>query len=140
MKLHQHIIVILVALWLPAPAPAAVDWSVDKTIETKAAIKSMATSFDGQSFFVLTTAGELVMYDAAGKTQGSMKVDKGMDKIFISGFQKAGVPEQIFVANSTNGQIQQISFSLVAQIDLTGSPFLGNPTAPVALVVYSDFQ
>ncbi len=140
MKLRKHSFIILIALCLPAPALAAVDWSVDKTIETKAAIKNMATSFDGQSFFVLTKAGELIMYDDSGKPQGSMKVEPGMDKIFLSGFQKAGVPEHIFVANSTTGQIQQLSFSVVAQIDISGSPFLGNPEAPVALVVFSDFQ
>jgi protein-disulfide isomerase len=100
----------------------------------------MAPSFDGNSLFVLTGTGELVMYDTSGKALGSMKVDPGMDQIHLSGFQKAGVPEQIFVANSTTGQIQRLSFSLVAKIDLTGSPFLGNADAPVALVVYSDFQ
>ncbi|MBU0682507.1 MAG: hypothetical protein KKD73_13910 [Proteobacteria bacterium] len=140
MKLRQNIIVILIALCLPAPTLAAVDWSVDKTIETKTAIKNMATSFDGKTFFILTKAGELVMYDDNGIIQGNMKVAPGMDKIFLSGFQKAGVPEQLIVVNSTTGQMQQLSFSVVAKIDITGSPFLGNPEAPVALVVFSDFQ
>ncbi len=140
MKLHRHIIVTLIALYLPASALAAIDWSVDQSIETKASIKHMAPSFDGNSLFVLTGTNELVMYDASGKALGSMKVDPGMDQIHLSGFQKAGVPEQIFVANSATGQIQRLSFSLVAKIDLSGSPFLGNADAPVALVVYSDFQ
>ncbi len=140
MKLQKKILIILIALCLPSPALATVDWSVDKTIETKAVIKDMATSFDGKTFFVLSAGGDLIMYDQSGKAQGSMKVAAGMDKIFLTGFQKAGVPEQIFVANSATGQIQQLSFSVVAKIDLTGSPFLGNPEAPVALVVFSDFQ
>jgi len=140
MKRRLYFLVILAALCLPASALAAIDWSTDNTIETKTAFKDMAISFDGTNIFVLTKAGELIMYDASGKAQGSMKVEPGMDKIFFSGFQKAGIPEQIFVSNSTTGQIQKLSFNLVVQIDMTGSPFLGNPEAPVALVVFSDFQ
>ncbi|MEN8257614.1 MAG: hypothetical protein ABFS09_07100 [Thermodesulfobacteriota bacterium] len=140
MKLRKYILVILAVFFLSDPALATVDWSIDKTIETKAAIKDIATSFDGKNLFVLTEKNELVMYDGSGKTQGSMKVDPGMDKILLSGFQKAGVPEQVFVSNSTTGQIKKLSFSLVAKINTTGSPFLGNPDAPVALVVFSDFQ
>lgn len=139
-KLHRYVLVILAALCFPGPALAAIDWSVDQTIETKMAIRDMAISFDGTSLFVLTQAGELVMYDAAGTSQGTLKVAAGMDNVFLSGFQKAGVPEQLFVSNSATGQIQKLSFSLVAQIDTTGSPFLGNPDAPVAVVVFSDFQ
>lgn len=140
MKRSLHILMILVALSLPASASAAVDWLVEKTLETKTAITAMATSFDGKNFFVLTKAGELMMLDEAGVEQGRLKVEPGMDRLFLSGFQKAGVPEQLFVANSSSGRIQQLSFSLVAAIDQGNSPFLGNPEAPVALVVFSDFQ
>jgi protein-disulfide isomerase len=140
MKQRTTILLLLTALCLPAPSSAAVDWLVEKTMETKTAITAMATSFDGKNFFVLTKAGELLMLDEAGVELGSLKVAPGMDRIFLSGFQKAGVPEQLFVANSSSGRIQQLSFSLVAQIDVGNSPFLGNPAAPVALVVFSDFQ
>lgn len=140
MKLRKHILIILTVLCLPTSALATIDWSVNQTIETKVAIKDIATSFDGTSLLVLTKANELVMYDGAGKIEGSMPVDPGMDKIMISGFAKGGMPEQIFVSNSANGQIQKITFSRVVQLDITGSPFLGNAEAPVALVVFSDFQ
>ena len=125
---------------MSSPALAEVDWAVDKSIDIKSAIKDIEASFDGKNLFVLTKKNELVMYDDAGKNLGSIKVDPGMDKIMLSGFQKAGVPEQVFVSNSSTGQIQKLSFSLVAQIDITGSPFLGDPEAPVAMVVFSDFQ
>ncbi len=140
MKLQKYFLVVLAFFCISTPALAEVDWSVDKSIDTKSAIKDIVTSFDGKTLFVLNQNNELVMYDDAGNAKGSMKVDTGMDKILLSGFQKAGVPEQIFVSNSKTGQIQKLSFSVVAQIDITGSPFLGNPEAPVAMVVFSDFQ
>ena len=140
MKLTRISILFFAVLCLSASAQAAVDWTVGQTVETKTAIRDMVTSFDGKNFFVLTKNNELVMYNAAGKVLGTMKVDSGMDRVFMSGFQKAGVPEQVLVSNTKTGQIQKISFSVVAKIDTTGSPFLGNPEAPVAMVVFSDFQ
>lgn len=140
MKRRQQFLIILALVCFSTPALAAVDWSVNATLETKTAIKDVATSFDGKNVFVLTEADELVMYDEAGVQQGSMQVAPAMDKLVISGFQKAGVPEQITLVNSATGQIQKISFSLVARIDTTGSPFLGSAEAPVEVVIFSDFQ
>ncbi|MEN8139843.1 MAG: hypothetical protein ABFR97_01305 [Thermodesulfobacteriota bacterium] len=108
-------------------------------MKTKTPIVAMSPTFDGQKMVILSK-GLLTIYDQKGKKLGSTKVKAGMDRIAISGFQPAGIPEKIFVANSATGQVEQVTFSLVTPIAAGSSPFLGPAEAPVTIAIFSDFQ
>ncbi len=100
----------------------------------------MTSSFDGGHFFVLGQDSTLYIYTADGQKEGQTKVDPSMDMLSASGFKRGNIPESIFLASSTTGAIQTITYSKIAAFDLTGSPFIGNPDAKVAVVIFSDFQ
>ncbi len=60
--------------------------------------------------------------------------------ISLSGFEKAKIPEFIFLSSSKTGDIQRISYDPVATFDVAHSPFIGTPEAKVTVVIFSDFQ
>lgn len=127
-------------LGLPASTLATVDFSQGPPLHLKQPIKAMTPSFDGERFFVLGQDSILYIYNANGQQEGQTKVDPTMDLLSTSGFKKANIPESIFLSSSTTGAIQKIQYNKIAQFDLTGSPFIGNPDANVAVVIFSDFQ
>ncbi len=139
MKPFQSLILCTLLFCLATTSQAAVDWKSNQVMPPKSAILDMAPTFDGKKLFILTK-GTLTLFDTKGKKIGSTPVNPGMDSLSVTGFQPAGIPEKIFVTNSTTGQIDELTFSLVVPIDDTGSPFLGNAEAPVVVAIFSDFQ
>ncbi len=134
------ILFLLCTLAIPVTVLAKVDFIQAPPINMKQPIKAMSSSFDGETFFILGQDSNLYIYDAMGKIVGKTAVDPSMDMITTSGFKKANIPEFIFVSSSTTGALQKITYDKIAQFDLTGSPFIGNPDAKVSIVIFSDFQ
>lgn len=127
-------------LGLPASTLATVDFSQDPPINLKQPIKAMTPSFDGARFFILGQDSILYIYNDKGQQEGQTKVDPTMDLLSVSGFKKANIPEFIFLSSSTTGAVQKVKFQLVPKFDTVNSPFIGNPDAKVAVVIFSDFQ
>lgn len=140
MRYLKQFILILCALALPASALAKVDFIKSPPLHLKQPVKAITSSFDGSTFFVLGQNSVLYMYNARGEKQGETPVDPSMDIITTSGFKKANIPEFIYLTSSKTGTVQKIAFSKIVQFDLSGSPFIGNAEAKVAVVIFSDFQ
>ncbi len=140
MRYLKQFILILCALALPASALAKVDFIKSPPFHIKQPVKAVTSSFDGLTFFVLGQNSVLYMYNDRGEKQGETTVDPSMDMISTSGFKKANIPEFIYLTSSKTGTIQKIAFSKIVQFDLSGSPFIGNAEAKVAVVIFSDFQ
>jgi hypothetical protein len=126
---------------LAVPAWAEVDWKVSKTYKTESPPISIASSTDGKSVFVLSKGGKLFIFSSeTGKLKDTLTVDSSMDTISVSGLAMAGIDDKIFLSSSASGALQEIEFDFVVNIDISGSPAKGSKDAPVALVVFSDFQ
>jgi len=95
----------------------------------------VAISRSGKQTFVLTDAGEIIIYDAVGNQSGAIDIGRHIDKIMPGPNDNS-----LLVFSKQRKMAQVVSFVIEMQIDTNGSPFRGNPEAPVELVLFSDFQ
>lgn len=130
----------LIALvWLLSlqPAAALVESKTLATINLPASPIAMATSADGTWTFVLTEGGKLHVYASAnGQLNDVINVDPATDQLEVSGPQGT----TILLGSSKTKTAKIMSLTFAANIDISGSPYLGNPSAPVTIVLFSDFQ
>ena len=113
----------------------AIDWSVQTSWNIPVKPRDMVQSLDNKKVFILGDDAKVYIYTPQGKLQGTIPVDAGVMAIDI-----APRGEMLYLLDSDKARYTAISVSLVKQIDITGAPFLGNPEAPVTMVVFSDFQ
>ncbi|MFH1215844.1 MAG: hypothetical protein V1706_05005 [Pseudomonadota bacterium] len=121
------------------PARAEVDWQNTGSFKSSVTPLDLASSLNGKYVFVLTK-GIVNIYTNNGQLQGSINVDPAFNHIAISGLDLANLEDKIFLSSDTTGQVQEISYSFIVNIDTANAPFLGAPDAPVTFVVFSDFQ
>jgi protein-disulfide isomerase len=129
-------ILLLFAVALPAAAPAAVlDWNVIKTLKIKDDPIDLAFSTSRNQIYVLTTAGEILVYDADGSLVESIAVGNGFDQMrHIQG------SDILFLTSRKDKTVKIIELEYVQEIDLSGSPSKGPEDAPVKIAVFTDFQ
>ncbi len=127
---------IIFCTFLASPAQALVEAKVFNTLKLTASPIDIASSGDGTWTFVLTEGGRLHIFSADGQLNDIIEVEPTADHIFVSG--KRG--NKLYVSSSSTKNVQLLTLSFAASIDTTGSPFLGNPDAPVTIVLFSDFQ
>ena len=124
----------LLVTWVPTSS-AAVEWDVVGTLNLKEKPRDSAMSLNGKYIFVLTNKGEIHIYSSDGTLEGTISVGEGVEGI------KVGPRDDILlVTNVKDKTVQVIILDFIQQISLSGSPVRGNPDAPVAIVVFSDFQ
>jgi len=95
----------------------------------------MVQSVDGKYIFVLTDNHKLLIYEPNGNLKASADVDPGVVAIDTD-----ARGEQILLIDRDNKTFTSFSIDFVAQVDVAGSPFKGNPEAPVTVAVFSDFE
>ena len=123
-----------IALFLPAPLRAEVDWvPVDSWEAAAAPVDSALADKDGRLF--LLTPGEVLIYSAPGGLEGRIPVDKTVDRIDV-----APAGDLLYLFSGQSRKVRTVSIEYVLKIDTSGSPFLGPPGARVEVVVFSDFQ
>lgn len=128
-------IVLMTLLLLTLPAAAEVDYQITRTLNLDEAPLATEVAPDGKYIFVLTQGGKLMIYDTAGKLDDTLEVGTHIDGI------KAGAnPNLLFLSSSSKKTVDIINLSFVKTIPIEGSPVKGKAEAPVALVVFSDFQ
>ena len=136
MRFFQALLTLFLTLAFFPPAHALVESKVFNTLTTDAAPLDIASSPDGTWTFVLTEGGKIAIYAANGQLNDILEVDPSADSIFVTGNNGT----KLLVGSKKNKKVQLIALSFAAEIDTTGAPFLGNPDAPVTLVIFSDFQ
>ncbi len=126
---------ILLLFAIPFQAGARVEWQIENTLKTGQPPLDVAVSPNGQSIFVLTADGSILIYDNDGKLEDTIKVGTHIDQIRVG---PGG--EQLFATSRQNQTVEVITLNFIRQIDVTGSPSKGRPEAPVIVTVFSDFQ
>jgi protein-disulfide isomerase len=92
-------------------------------------------SAGGKYLFVLTDKGKVLIYTMDGKLSDTIPVDKSIDSI------KTGPREEIILlVSSKKKTVQMAVLDFVQEINISGSPFKGAADAPVAIVLFTDFQ
>ena len=126
---------ILLLLATPFQAGAKVEWRIENTLKTGQPPLDVAVSADGQSIFVLTSDGSVLIYDSQGKLEDTIKVGSHIDQIRVG---PGG--DQIFATSRQNQTVEVITLNFIREINVKGSPFKGPQDAPVVIAVFSDFQ
>jgi protein-disulfide isomerase len=75
------------------------------------------------------------MYNMAGQLTDTLWVGKDVDQ-----FKVSPRDDLVFLSSRSNKSVQILSLSFTKDINISGSPFQGPADAPVAIVVFSDFQ
>ena len=109
--------------------------TIARTLTLEETPVDSALSAGGKYIFVLTNKGTVLVYTPDGKLNDTLPVDKSVDSI------KPGPKEEILLlVSSKNKTVQVAILEFVQEIDITGSPIRGPADAPVAVVIFTDFQ
>ncbi len=92
-------------------------------------------SLDNKKVFFLTDDAKVLIYTPQGQKLGAIEVDKGVNSIDI---EPRG--NLLYLINKESKKYTALSISITQDIDISGAPFKGDENAPVAMVVFSDFQ
>ena len=114
---------------------AAVETSLQITLQTEAIPIDVSVSPDGRSTFVLTDQGNVVVYDNLGNLTETIKVGSHIDQIEIG---PGG--ERLFATSRQNKTVEIILLDFISSINTRGSVFKGPEDAPVTIAVFSEFQ
>jgi len=126
---------LLLLLATPFQAGAEVEWRIENTLKTGQPPLDVAVSADGQSIFVLTSNGSVLIYDRQGKLEDTINVGSHIDQI-----RMGPDDDQIFATSRQHLTVEVITLNFIHEINVKGSPFKGPPDAPVVIAVFSDFQ
>ena len=116
-------------------AQAAVESTTMRSFKSAGSPVDTAVSADGRSFFVLTSQGQVEIYETTGTLKGTIKIDGPADQIAAS-----PTGDQLFLSDKASGAVKMVAVSFIQDIDTAGSPFKGPEKAPVTVTVFSDFQ
>ena len=135
MRTQKTICSLAVALLIASgstQAAAKVYQTPDKTYNTTTTPIDIAGSETGTTF-VLTEGGKVVIFSKSGKNE--IAVDKDFDRITTT-----PKGDKIMLSSSVSKKVQTIFVDFAKQINIEGSPFLGEENAPVVIIAFSDFQ
>ena len=116
-------------------AGARVDWEVSGTMELGETPLDVARAGNGDLTFVLTDGARVLIYSGDNKHVGTVPVAPSVTGIAVS-----PKGETLYLIDSRTKSLQSVSVSLVADINVSGSPFSGPAGAKVVVAVFSDFQ
>ena len=129
------VLVVLLLLATPFQAGAKVEWRIENTLKTEQPPLDVTVSPNGQSIFVLTADGNILIYDSEGQLNDTINVGSHIDQIRVG---PGG--EQLFATSRQNQTVEVIALNFIRKINVEGSPSKGHKDAKVTLTVFSDFQ
>jgi len=130
-----YLLAILIVPGLFTQGLAVVDWNIHKTLKLDTQPLDVAVSENGNSIFVLTGSGKILVYSSDGHLKDKIDVGNHVDQI------KSGPGEEwLFLSSRKNKTIEILHIDFIQHIDISGSPFKGPENAPVVIAVFSDFQ
>lgn len=126
---------LLMVILCSAPGFAFVEWDIRNTLKLETPPIDVAISRNGQFIYVLADQGNLLIYSSDGSLKEKIKLETSVDQI------KAGPTEDLLLLSSKKDRtVQLLTLEFIKNINISGSPFKGSPAAPVAVVVFSEFQ
>ena len=134
-RIKIMIITTICLLMLPGQALAALEWIVEKPIPLTAGARDVVEAPDGKRLYVLTEQGTVLVLDQKGQVEATIPGPFTADRLSVG---KDG--KKLYLSGKGQKTLQVLSLAERYQIDVAGSPFKGDTTAAVAVVVFSDFQ
>jgi protein-disulfide isomerase len=92
-------------------------------------------SLDNKKVFVLGSDAKVHIYTVEGKKLGEFNVDNN-----VTGIDIAPRGEMIYLISREGKSYTAVTWSQTQKVDITGSPVKGDATAPVTMVIFSDFE
>jgi DNA-binding beta-propeller fold protein YncE len=126
---------VLVIIGFSGNGICSVELNVQQTLKLEGTPVDVAVSPSGQSIYVLTDRGEILIYSADGSLRDRVEVSKTLSAISVGPRD-----DVLFLTDRAKGTIEVVTLDLVQNINVTGAPFKGPENAPVVIVVFSDFQ
>jgi hypothetical protein len=134
-KMVGWVLVFLAVIGFAGDGICAVELNVHQTLKVEGTPVDVAVTLSGQSIYVLTDRGEILIYSPDGTLRDKVAVSKTVSAISV------GPREEIlFLTDRAEGTIEVVTLDMVKDINVTGSPFRGPENAPVVIAVFSDFQ
>lgn len=116
-------------------ALATVEWELQETISMDTTPLDIAISLDNKRIFILNNQGEILVYSKDGRLTETLNVGKHINQI------KVGPRDNVlFLTSRKKKTVEVVELDFIQDINTAGSPFKGPPDAPVAVIVFSDFQ
>jgi len=135
-KLIVLLSISLIVLILAAFGDAQTDWQVRRSFDLQGATPlDVELSARGKWVFVLTDTGEIRVYTSGGTLRDTIQVGEAVD-----GIEPGPVDDVLLISSKTKKTLEVITVDLMQYINITDAPFKGPADAPVAVVVYTDFQ
>jgi protein-disulfide isomerase len=135
-KFTIFLIASLIVLTLTGFAYAQSDWEVRQSYDLQGATPlDVELSARGKWVFVLTDKGEILVYTSGGTLRDTIRVGEAVD-----GIEPGPLDDVLLISSKAKKTLEVITVDLKQYIDISNSPFKGPADAPVAVVVYTDFQ
>jgi 2-hydroxychromene-2-carboxylate isomerase len=119
----------------PEKSAAKVDWQMQTEWKLPESPTDVIYALDQKHVFVLTKENHVLVYDSAGKLQGSIPVPQGVVAMDI-----APRGDRLYLVNEEKQTLTTLVIDFIQSINIEGSPFLGKENAPITIVEFSDFQ
>ena len=105
-----------------------------REIAVQGNVVDIAVTDDGLWSFILTTRGEVLVLDPAGRVTQTIEVGHGYEHLeYIRSSNR-------LLLGRGQGGLKFIALTMRYDIDTSGSPSRGPKDAPVTLAVYTDYQ
>jgi protein-disulfide isomerase len=135
-KFTIFLIASLIVLTLAGFGYGQTDWDVRGSYDLQGASPlDVELSARGKWVFVLTDKGEILVYTSGGTLRDTIRVGEAVD-----GIEPGPLDDVLLISSKAKKTLEVITVDLKQYIDISNSPFKGPADAPVALVVYTDFQ
>lgn len=119
----------------PVLAGATVDMEIIQRLALGEEPLDAVAAPTGRHTFVLTRSGEVIIFNSQGKQTDVIPVGKDIKAIRIGPGK-----DSLLLISPDKRQVRVALVNFIHTINTVGNPFKGNPDAPVAVVVFSDFQ
>jgi hypothetical protein len=123
-----------VVLAMAASVPAEVEWNVLQRFKLEAPPLDASVSPSGKYLYMLTEKGDLQIYENGALIE---TIAVGPE---VSGIRTGPDDTLLFLLNSEKQSVDVVQLDFIQEINIDGAAFKGDPKAPVALVIFSDFQ
>lgn len=123
------LVVLAGSLWA-----ASIDVSTLKTLSLSETPLDVAATTDGKRIYVLTETGKVQIYTVSGQLLGEFAVGAEVTGIIPQG------PEYLILEKPASKELTLVSLEISENVDTSNAPSFGPIDAPVAIVVFDDFE